>query len=195
MYIHTKPRAPMDIDFTISETFELLRPNLKLAQDYQEAVIRVNEIAMEQMQAAQNGNGSGGLGGDDSEDDDDDDDEDGGAGPRGQNRGADMDEEDPEGREVLAPEEDDQVDRDDEVVVVHMQHDVDEEADDDFEREFSRMMQESMESRRNDRKSTFDAPVPVRTKTIGGSESQEETAEGQVAFTLLTKKGNKQQVG
>lgn len=73
----------------------------------------------------------------------------------------------------------------------------------DFEREYAKMMAESLESRKFDRKTLFDVPLPVRSKrdtpmaTDTAPEAEEgevETAPSTMAFSLLTKKGNRQQV-
>ncbi|KAI8916749.1 armadillo-type protein [Powellomyces hirtus] len=191
MYINTKPRPPMDIEFTLSDTFELLRPKLVILQTYEEAAAAYGQLATEQYQATQNG-GDNGIG--DASDDEDDDEDEGGADRRGQSADDDEEDDNDSKNQPQADEEDGGID-DDEAVIVHMQHDVDEEADEDFEREFSRMMQESVEGRRTDRKSVFDAPVPTRLKTATAPLiDKPDSEEGdQVAFTLLTKKGNKQQ--
>ncbi|MBE3048485.1 hypothetical protein IMZ48_39480, partial [Candidatus Bathyarchaeota archaeon] len=87
------------------------------------------------------------------------------------------------------------------------QEEVDPEDAADFEREFSRMMAESMESRKFERKPQFDVPIPVAAKNRGhppkheeepkeASEAKEapEDGPGKMAFSLLTKKGKGQQV-
>jgi regulator of nonsense transcripts 2 len=66
------------------------------------------------------------------------------------------------------------------------------------------MMAESLESRKFERKQLFDVPLPVRAKPREPSSTQgpaEPTAEAEapppgnkMAFSLLTKKGNRQQV-
>jgi len=66
------------------------------------------------------------------------------------------------------------------------------------------MMAESLESRKHERKSTFDVPLPMRRKerdAIASSDAwQEESASpvgpsgSTMAFSLLTKRGNRQQV-
>lgn len=81
---------------------------------------------------------------------------------------------------------------------------VDPEDQADFEREYAKMMTESLESRKFERKQVFDVPLPVRPKArelLSGTdasknESNEAPSSGNtMAFSLLTKKGNRQQVG
>jgi regulator of nonsense transcripts 2 len=61
------------------------------------------------------------------------------------------------------------------------------------------MMTESLESRKFDRKQVVDIAIPVRSKTRESStlepgESTDGPPTGTMAFSLLTKKGNRQQV-
>lgn len=64
------------------------------------------------------------------------------------------------------------------------------------------MMAESLESRKFDRKPLFDVPLPMRRKereavTTTESASEEPTTQATsntMAFSLLTKRGNRQQV-
>ncbi|KAJ3039787.1 hypothetical protein HDV00_011914 [Rhizophlyctis rosea] len=198
MYILTKTRPPMDVDFLISETFELLRPNMRLFETYEEAVQEVNRIAMEQREAA--GATGNGVVEEDSDDDEDDDEEEERGGPR---RGAS-----PFGDEDGAEEsEGKMVDVESDEVVVHLpvqEADEDDGYDDEFEKEFNRVMQESLESRKHERKpGVFDVAVPRRVReqaaaaAAGGGEDGGEVGtdgeDGKVTFMLLTKKGSKQQ--
>ena len=64
--------------------------------------------------------------------------------------------------------------------------------EEEFEREFSKMMTESIESRKYERKpAMLDVAIPMHLKR--GNDKTLDT-DSSVAFTLLTKKGNKQQV-
>jgi len=78
---------------------------------------------------------------------------------------------------------------------------LDPEAEADFERAFERMMAESLDSRKFERRAQFDVPLPIRKIQRMPIESAEEepsvAAEPEVntmAFSLMTKKGNRQQV-
>ena len=90
------------------------------------------------------------------------------------------------------------------IVVTRHKEEVDPEDEADFEREYAKMMAESLDSRKHERKSTFDIPLPMRRKerepTSANESWADETASpstaptGTVAFSLLTKRGNRQQV-
>lgn len=80
---------------------------------------------------------------------------------------------------------------------------MDPEAEADFDREFAKMMAESLDSRKFDRKPLFDVPLPMRRAQkdipVAGDESPVEGTStppnpNTMAFSLMTKKGNKQQV-
>lgn len=87
-------------------------------------------------------------------------------------------------------------------MVTRKAEEVDPEEEADFEREYAKMMAESLESRKFERKSLFDAPVPVRPKAretpapqdIEDSGEFETPVTNKMAFSLLTKRGNRQQV-
>jgi regulator of nonsense transcripts 2 len=89
------------------------------------------------------------------------------------------------------------------IVVTRQEEEVDPEDEADFEREYAKMMAESLESRKHDRKPTFDVPLPMRRKerdanTVNDSWTEESASpsapSGTMAFSLLTKRGNRQQV-
>ena len=107
-------------------------------------------------------------------------------------------------------ESDGRSDFNDEAIVVTRQEEaVDPEEEADFEREYAKMMSESLDSRKFERKQLFDVPLPVRAKAREAStasptlpaESSEPilersppTGSNTMAFSLLTKRGNRQQV-
>lgn len=53
MYILTKFKPPMDVDFMISDTFELLRPKMRIFSTYEEANEAVDQILLEQLKSVQ----------------------------------------------------------------------------------------------------------------------------------------------
>jgi regulator of nonsense transcripts 2 len=94
-------------------------------------------------------------------------------------------------------------DEEEAIVVTRDEEEFDPEAEADFEREYAKMMAESLESRKFDRKPLFDVPLPMRRKDREIGTSNESAVEepavsiappGTMAFSLLTKRGNRQQV-
>ena len=78
---------------------------------------------------------------------------------------------------------------------------LDPEAEADFDQAFERMMAESLDSRKFERKAVFDVPLPIRRGQREAPSSGEEAVERDVqttpdtmAFALMTKRGNRQQV-
>lgn len=72
----------------------------------------------------------------------------------------------------------------------------------DFDRAFQSMMTESLDSRKNERRTVFDIPLPMRPaaqpQNAPDSDDEEQPEPKPVshtmAFALMTKKGNRQQV-
>ena len=94
-------------------------------------------------------------------------------------------------------------DFEEDIVVTRQQEQRDPEAEAEFDRELQKMMAESMESRKFERKHLFDVPLPIRRtqrpQTAGSDGSDNERVPSPppantMAFSLMTKKGNKQQV-
>ena len=90
-------------------------------------------------------------------------------------------------------------DEEESIVVTRQEEAVDPEDEAEFEREYAKMMAESLESRKFDRKPLFDVPLPVRPKnretpTSTAQEQEPSAPSKKMAFSLLTKKGNRQQV-
>jgi hypothetical protein len=93
---------------------------------------------------------------------------------------------------------------DEQIVVTRQEEERDPEVEADFDREFEKMMAESMDSRRFERKAIFDIPLPMKrpAREATANESSESpepipalpVAPKTMAFSLMTKKGNKQQV-
>ena len=89
------------------------------------------------------------------------------------------------------------------IVVTRQEEERDPEAEAEFDRELAKMMSESLDSRKFDRKPMFDVPLPMRrapretptTADDSGNEGGTATPPNAstMAFSLMTKKGNKQQ--
>lgn len=78
----------------------------------------------------------------------------------------------------------------------------DPEAEAEFDRELSKMMTESLDSRKFERKPMFDVPLPMRRAQreqtsagddIGNQRTATPPNASTTAFSLMTKKGNRQQ--
>lgn len=92
------------------------------------------------------------------------------------------------------------------IVVTRQEEEIDPEDEADFDRELAKLMAESLDSRKHERKPTFDVPLPMRRKenapnapTPANESWTEESSNGNapagtMAFSLLTKRGNRQQV-
>ncbi|KAI1028966.1 hypothetical protein LB503_002323 [Fusarium chuoi] len=192
-YIFTKVSLPMDIEFLVQDTFALTRPQWKLATSLDEAV-KVFQLAVAQDQKS--AGVDKGIDVDDatsdasSDDDNVDNDEDG-------DDNEDSASEEEEAEDVEEDSDDESTFDEEAIVVTRQEEEVDPEDEADFEREYAKMMAESLESRKFERKQLFDVPLPVRSKNREATST--EGGEGEsppghtMAFSLLTKKGNRQQ--
>jgi regulator of nonsense transcripts 2 len=205
-YIFTKQGLPMDIEFIVQDTFALTRPQWKLATSLEEAAkVFQNAIIQDQKTTGADKANEADLDADEEIGSDEEDDDDGDVdlpegeidGDESSNSDSDSDDEH-SGRDTPFGSEEDE---DEAIVVKRREQQIDPESEADFEREYAKMMAESLESRKFERKPLFDVALPVRAKnkeTIPGVVEQGEQVPGPasqtMAFSLLTKKGNRQQV-
>ena len=108
-----------------------------------------------------------------------------------------------DGPSTPATESEDE-DEEEAIVVTRQEEEIDPEDEADFEREYAKMMAESLESRKHERKAAFDVPLPMKRKDRDVNSTNESwgyepatlnaTSTGTMAFSLLTKRGNRQQV-
>ncbi|KAF2089434.1 ARM repeat-containing protein [Saccharata proteae CBS 121410] len=206
-YINTKDSLPMDVEFLVQDAFALARPQWKLAATLEEAGALFAEAVKQNYQqtATQSAN-------DQHEPEDADDDsasEDGGEEDdlAGRERGSAS-----SGEEADSPAEDDHQhhsaasdSEEEHIVVTRPEDERDPEADAEFDRELAKMMSESLDSRKHDRKPMFDVPLPMRRAreaTTAPSEDVPAETKGQegpapsaptMKFSLLSKRGNRQQ--
>ncbi|KAK2603786.1 mRNA decay protein [Conoideocrella luteorostrata] len=196
-YVHTKTSLPMDIEFVVQDIFALTRPQWKFANSYEEAA-KALQLSIVQDQktagvdkAVEADDATSGASSDDDIADVDDVEQDG------------------EGDEDSASEDDEAEDADDDsmneidfteeaIVVTRQEEATNPEDEAEFEREYAKMMAESLESRKFERKPLFDVPLPVRPKnrepSMSSVQDQESSlSSNKMAFSLLTKKGNRQQ--
>ncbi|KAG6849824.1 hypothetical protein H0H93_004633 [Arthromyces matolae] len=191
-YIHCKDPLPMDVDFMVSDSLEAVRPKLQVAQTIEEAVLAVDEMFNAAYQSTVGDDESG----DDSEGD-----------------------ERPDEEDVDVEDDDDMTDRtshpvdrapspEQEVVLSAsntMQDNLgpSEEADAEFAKELAKLVTDtSGDSRKVDKKTAlalWDSsvlPPTLRKKKPDEGDEDNETADLHrpdiMAFTVLTKRGNKQ---
>ncbi|KAF9426064.1 hypothetical protein BGZ94_006975 [Podila epigama] len=184
MYILAKESVPLEIEYTFTE----LRPKLRRFQSYEEAVAAVEALLGPLGTNTETNMANDDSDSEDSEADDDADDD-------GQEDDDDDSYDDEDGQD---DDEDSHAMRqmdDEEQAVVLTNHNKPVEAiDEDFEREYLKMMTDSLESRKFERKHlTLDVAIPIIRPSDRREEPKTEHPD-QVAFTLLTKKGNKQQM-
>ncbi|KAH9815733.1 Up-frameshift suppressor 2 [Teratosphaeria destructans] len=198
-YVNIKDPLPMDIEFVVQDLYSSLRPQWKLAlNDLPEAGRVFAEACKQNYQAPVTGKAvepeepeepeADPMGSDDARVDDE------GARPDS----ADGEHEDDE----LSTRADS--DSEEHIIVTRPEEQRDPEADAEFDRELAKLMAESVDSRRTDRKPMFDVPLPMR-KTVrepttstaddSGNEAGMSAApgSGMMKFALLSKKGNRQQ--
>ncbi|KAJ9104356.1 hypothetical protein QFC19_003998 [Naganishia cerealis] len=213
-YVLCKAELPMDVEFMVSDTlevraigsvshyhrvegfsFQMLRPKMTPFKTFQEAALAIDE-----MLAAQSVE-------DDVEEEEEEDD----AESVGNNARMHGQEEDDEEEEDAAADDDEGAldaridasdDEDEEVRLIgniSKRDEYDEEAEDEFNREFAKMLADTTEVRRDVRKAApvFDQAVPLIRRAQQSTEEQAEAtpSDGKhMQFSLLAKKGNKQTV-
>ncbi|TDL26278.1 ARM repeat-containing protein [Rickenella mellea] len=198
LYTFTKIDLPMDVEFMLSDSLEALRPNLVKFKTFEDAAFAVDDMFDAAMQKTVGSDGEG----DDGEDSGDDSD---------RERDDDAEEEEEDDEEVTAPDSptDDRAPSPDTLVVLSTPENLgpSEEDDSEFAKELAKMVTDyGAESRKVDKRTAqalWDSnvlPTNLRKKKAEDSDDEDEeddgpTSEGQdiMIFTVLTKKGNKQQ--
>ncbi|OJD31971.1 nonsense-mediated mrna decay factor [Diplodia corticola] len=202
-YIKTKDPLPMDIEFMVQDAYALTRPQWKLATTLEEAGNTFAEAVKANYQLPQ-------PSGDQEDQDDESGAEDGDEGDGGdddelqareRNDASSGEDADTPGEEDQDSSDSDSEEEEEHIVVTRPEDERDPEADADFDRELAKMMAESLDSRKFERKPMFDVPLPMKRNREAPAPS-EENAEQQRAeaaaaptmkFALLSKRGNKQQ--
>lgn len=209
-YINTKDPLPMDIEFVVQDTFNLLRPQWKLILgNLQEAAGLFAEACKQNYQDNAAGKtpepeeleepDAGTLSDDGRVDGEEDVAADGEAG----NAKSDSEDAAAQGDDDVTAQDSDEEEH---IVVTRPEDQRDPEADAEFDRELAKMMAESVESRKFDRKTMFDVPLPMRRTVRDATTAEEAPGDvespapgnanggGTMKFALLSKKGNRQQV-
>ena len=162
MYVLGKNKPPMDVDFMITDTLELLRPQLQIISSYEEANEAVDRILLEQLKTVQGTDGKlqeDGFENSESDSSSDEEDED---------AAILNDEEDENNSDTnvnIRGEDDDE----DVVVLKNKKEELSREDEEEFEREFSRMMSDSIDSRKFEKKAAMlDVPIPMNLRGSQG---------------------------
>ena len=201
-YIQTKDPVPMDTDFLVQDTFFSLRPHWKLLTTLEEASQAFGEAVRQnyqtstvdanaELEEAEEESGSEG--------DEDDPKMDDNADDKSSDEAEDVVEDEPLHKTSSDGEEE-------HIVVTRKEDERDPEAEAEFDRELAKMMAESAESRKFERKQIFDVPLPMRRKVDAAAADEQPATptveeapvapqpQGTMKFSLLSKRGNKQQV-
>ncbi|KAF2837357.1 ARM repeat-containing protein [Patellaria atrata CBS 101060] len=201
-YLFTKDPLPMDIEFIVQDAFALIRPQWKIVDTLEEAGTVFAEVVKQNYQssATEKSNeiderdeevGSG-------EEDDDDDVKVDDREDQSSSEEAETAADDGVKQEAESSSESEE----EQIVVTRQEDERDPEADADFDRELAKMMAESLDSRKFERKSMFDVPLPMRraqrdistaAEDGGGEPTTPSAPENTMKFSLLSKRGNRQQ--
>ncbi|KAJ9107589.1 hypothetical protein QFC21_001048 [Naganishia friedmannii] len=184
-YVLCKAELPMDVEFMVSDTLEMLRPKMAPFKTFQDAAAAIDEMV-----AAQSVEGEA------EEDEEEDDAE--SVGNNARMHGEDEDEEEdedaaaeddegaPDARIDLSDDEDEEVRL---IGSISKRDEYDEEAEDEFNREFAKMLADTTEVRRDVRKAApvFDQAVPMIRRAQQSDDHAETTpSDGKhMQFSLL----------
>jgi regulator of nonsense transcripts 2 len=209
LYINVKDPLPMDMEFVVQDTYSLLRPNWKLVlNDLNEAGSIFAEACKQNYRDVASGKTP------EPEEPEEELDAEGDLSDDGQGDGEDVAAVDGDAANAKTDSDDaaqgdddmqaDDSDEEEHIVVTRPEDQRDPEADAEFDRELAKLMAESVESRKFDRKTMFDVPLPMRRTAreapAAAVEQSNEAAPasqdgaGTMKFALLSKKGNRQQV-
>ncbi|KAI9696778.1 MAG: hypothetical protein M1836_005140 [Candelina mexicana] len=197
-YIYTKEPLPMDVEFMIQDTLSLTRPQWKLAANLEEAGGAFAEAVAQNYRGQETEKITEQEELDERSPSEDEVDEDEIPAPgigEGQSSSEDVELNNQEVGQRLDSDFDDEA-----IVVTRHEDERDPQAEADFDRELAKMMAESLDSRKNDRKPLFDVPLPMRRAVRETSTAADDspsdgaaTPPNTMAFSLLTKRGNRQQ--
>ncbi|KAL9111801.1 MAG: hypothetical protein Q9227_003860 [Pyrenula ochraceoflavens] len=195
-YLTTKEPLPLDIDFLVQDTYAVIRPQWKLITELNEAARlfaeavtinyatagtdKTNEIEEDRISSASSDELEADVVHEPFE--------------PGAQSSSDENDELPNGDASPI----DSVSEEEQIYVKRQDEERDPEAEADFDREFEKMMAESIESRKFERRTMFDVPLPIRRgqQDAGATNEGDEIAQAQpktMAFSFMTKKGNRQQ--
>ena len=201
-YVLTKDPLPMEMEFLIQDCFSTVRPQWKLITDLDEAAKTFAEAVTSKFKQSTSDRALDDADEAESSASDEGPDEDLEAAEVEKHDSSGEDGEE-EGEEDVENEERGESSSEDEhIVVVREEEKLDPEAEAEFDREFAALMSESVGERKTDRQNRFDVSLPVRkaqrpvaeVADDGSNSGNEAPASNTMAFQLMTKRGNRQQV-
>ena len=177
LYVFCKRDPPMDVDFMVSDSLDTVRPKEAHLKNFAEAATAVDGLLASHVPDEES----------DTEGSEDE------GGERNAVSAA-VDEDNGEPLDEVADSDDEQ---DDLVVLRDRKHEeVDDDARADFDREFAKMLADTTDVRRAERKIAppmFDTAVPhIRRRVDQSDDTTPDTS--RMAFTMLSKRGNRQQM-
>ncbi|KAF1952344.1 ARM repeat-containing protein [Byssothecium circinans] len=201
-YLCLKDPLPLDVEFLVQDAFNLTRPNWKLITNLEEASRIFAEAVKDNYQSSAIGKQAEpdedelSASDDDADGPDDEDilipegDEEKSSGEEEEDTG-----DDEPAKKALSDDEEEQI------IVTRQEDERDPEAEAEFDRELAKLMSESVESRKFERKPVFDVPLPMRrareatapTEENGIVTAAQAAPVNTVKFSLLSKRGNKTQ--
>jgi regulator of nonsense transcripts 2 len=203
-YVCIKEGLPMDVEFIVQDAYNLVRPQWKMITDLEEAARAFNEAIKQNYQTTAADKPVEPEEDDVSASDDELDgpeDEDvvipDGEGDKSSGEEEDDTDDDEPVKQPSSDEEEEQI------VVTRQEDERDPEADAEFDRELAKLMSESAESRKHDRKPVFDVPLPMRRAREATTNAEDSGIEAPapvvpapahtMKFSLLSKRGNRTQ--
>ncbi|RMZ84489.1 hypothetical protein DV736_g6601, partial [Chaetothyriales sp. CBS 134916] len=200
-YLLTKDPLPLEIDFLVQDTFTLVRPQWKIVSDLPEAAKLFSEaIASNYKQQTAGKPADAADEADDSESDALDEEDAGADDPAMHSSGDEAEAANDD--EVADEQPETDSDEEEQIVVMREEEQLDPEAEAEFDKEFDKMMAESLDSRKFERKTHFDVPLPIRkVQRMPAAPADDEDIDSgaetppssTMAFSLMTKKGNRPQ--
>lgn len=157
----------MDVDFMITDTLEMLRPQLNIISSYEEANEAVDRMLLEQLQSVKGTDGKlqeDGFEESEASESSSDEDEDGHV------LKDDLDDEETVNSSDINEKNNLNFDDEEDVVILNNKKEaLSREEEEDFEREFSKMMSDSIESRKFEKKAAMlDVPIPMNLRGAQG---------------------------
>ncbi|KAL8761813.1 MAG: hypothetical protein Q9184_002097 [Pyrenodesmia sp. 2 TL-2023] len=199
-YISTKETIPMDIDFMVQDSFALTIPQWKLITNFEEAGKLFANLVKQHYRPQGAGKTQEPEPAEDVESSSDEGDGEDAPVPEMDDGQESSDE--AEAEPMINGDAKHDSDFEGDIVVTRQEEERDPEAEAEFDRELAKMMTENLDSRKFERKPMFDVPLPMRraqreqTSTgddLGSQRTATPPNANTTAFSLMTKKGNRQQ--